>query len=235
MPLSNSGPVRGEAISILGTMGSGKTHALIQRLLSRPVHVRGAVLYQPPGVSRIGEGAAQSRTYATFRPAITVADPLEMIRLTRPETHTVAIEEFEFYERDQRLMRRFMRGVETLLEDGHDVIGTGLPLDFRKVPFKIVTWFWEISTERYHLMADCEACGAKGKAWLPQRLIFGYPAPKNHPRFVPDTKKWQRLGISYESRCSSCYVPPGRLHPQLRAIYRFADEEKRTRRTGPRR
>lgn len=212
-----------------GCMGSGKTSQLIGALSHPHVHEDGVILFQPPTASRAGATLVRSRIHAAFKGAVAVDHPRKILRLVTPEIKHVGIEEIQFYGRTSQMIDDFKRVILTLRDRGHYIYWTGLPVDFRREPFEPVPWMMAESDVLNALQVRCARC-RQIPAHFPQRLIFGHPAPRNHPLFVPDTDTYREQGISYEARCGNCHELPDHPNPDLRAILRAIRNSKHPRR-----
>jgi thymidine kinase len=111
----------------------------------------------------------------------------------------IAFDEVQFFPRDSG----FFQVVNQLLNDGYDVLASGLALDFRGEPFGSTGDLAMIAEDRcIWLTAYCTKCGAR--APYPQRIINGEPAHYNSPQvFVGGDE-------TYEPRCDDHFVLPGR-------------------------
>ena len=69
-----------------------------------------------------------------------------------------------------------------LLEAGHDVMVSGLELDFRGMPFgEMLDLSWLVRTYAGNVTELVAYCSCGAKALYPQRLIDGKPAPYDEP------------------------------------------------------
>jgi thymidine kinase len=209
-------------------MASGKTSRLIG-VAHEPSKQRGGVVFiQPPKSSRTHGGQVQSRIFALYAGAVTARRPRDFVRLLG-SSQNLFLEEIQFWERSAETAAEFKAVIIRLLAEGKTIYWSGLPIDFRAEPFMVVAWMMAMSEHLELLQVECVVCQHK-PAHFPQRLIFGHPAPRHHPRFVPDTPAFNRQGLTYETRCGDCYQLPDQPNQHLRAIW----ESARRRSTSPR-
>jgi thymidine kinase len=114
----------------------------------------------------------------------------------------VAFDEVQFFARDSG----FFQMIKHLLEEGYDVLASGLAFDFRGEPFGSTPDLALLAEDRCMWMtAYCTKCG--GRAAYPQRIINGAPAPYNSPQVQVGGDE------TYEPRCDEHFVLPGRPLP----------------------
>ena len=81
-----------------------------------------------------------------------------------------------------------------LLQRGHDVLVSGLELDFRGMPFgEVLQLSWLVRTYAGNLTELVAYCSCGAKALYPQRLVDGEPASYDSPIIM--------AGDNYEPRC----------------------------------
>ena len=92
-----------------------------------------------------------------------------------------------------------------ILQQGHDVIVSGLELDFRGMPFgEMLQLSWLVRIYAGNITELVAYCSCGAKALYPQRLVDGKPAPTTSPIIM--------AGDFYEPRCDEHFVLPGRPH-----------------------
>lgn len=200
----------GKLEMIVGPMRSNKTAELLRRIETRRQYAKQHVLLLKPSAdTKSAAGVVESRN----RNGCGKMDAVEFLSSdpwsVRPilqeaeqsigkRVECIAIDEGQFVS-DLFAFTRF------LLENGYDVMVSGLELDFRGMPFgEMLDLSWLVRTYSGNvteLVAYC-ACGAK--ALYPQRLIDGKPAPYDSPIIM--------AGDNYEPRCAAHFVLPGRPH-----------------------
>jgi thymidine kinase len=203
-----------------GNMASGKSGWIIGIAHDPTNHQQGLIFIHPVQASRTATTIVRSRTYATYRNAVAVRSPREILRLVTADIRHVCIEEVHFFGRTTAMEEQFKHVILTMWRQGKHIYWTGLPLDFKGEPFEIVAWMMAMSDKYELLPGKCKRCGRE-PAHYSQRLMFGHPAPRNTPRFVPDTERYQRMGFTYEQRCGQCFIPPGQPNEYLQAILRL--------------
>lgn len=200
----------GKLEMIVGPMRSNKTAELLRRIETRRQYAKQHVLLLKPSAdTKSAAGVVESRNRNGCGKMDAVeflsSDPWS-VRPILQETEQsigkrvecIAIDEGQFVS-DLFAFTRY------LLENGYDVMVSGLELDFRGMPFgEMLDLSWLVRTYSGNvteLVAYC-ACGAK--ALYPQRLIDGKPAPYDSPIIM--------AGDNYEPRCAAHFVLPGRPH-----------------------
>ncbi len=192
----------------IGNMASGKTRHLITEVdtLRRYGNKKVAV-FKPQTDVRSGMNLLKSRKGdEDSAEEISVTNPGEIwgiLRMRESENgcrfQVIALDEVQFFPRDSG----FFQVVNQLLNDGYDVLASGLALDFRGEPFGSTADLAMLAEDRcMWLTAYCTKCGAR--APYPQRIIDGEPAHYNSPQvFVGGDE-------AYEPRCDEHFVLPGR-------------------------
>jgi len=118
----------------------------------------------------------------------------EVMRLWRPETEVVAVDEVQF------LDDGIVTVANTLADRGVRVVLAGIDMDFRGLPFGPVPTLLAIAEIVDKLQAICVVCG--GPASRNQRLVNGKPAVWNSPTIMVGGRE------SYEARCRHCHKVP---------------------------
>jgi thymidine kinase len=203
-------PVPGKLELIVGPMRSNKTAELLRRIETRRQYAKQDVLLlKPSDDTKAAAGLVESRNRngcgkmeaVEFRSA----DPwsvLPILESTEKEIgkriDCLAIDEGQFVQDLFPFTRR-------LLDLGHDVMVSGLELDFRGMPFgEMMDLSWLVRTYSGNLTELVSYCTCGAKALYPQRLIDGKPASYDSPIIM--------AGDFYEPRCAEHFVLPGRPH-----------------------
>lgn len=171
---------------ITGPISSGKTDELIRRLRQVGYARQGLQVFR--AVIRDADNDPWIRSKAgTKFSAIAIQKAATILKLVRPETQVVAIDDAQFFS------GRIISVVDELIGRGLRVIVAGLDLDFRAEPFRPMPWLIAKADKVDKLTAICMVCGAL--ASRSQRLVNGMPAHYDDP-FV-------FVGIEevYEPRC----------------------------------
>ena len=195
---------------IVGPMRSNKTAELLRRIEIRREYAHQYVmLLKPSADTKAAAGLVESRNRNGCGKMQAVefysSDPwssLPVIAATEQKIgkriECIAIDEGQF-------VSDLFLFTKRLLEAGHDVMVSGLELDFRGLPFgEMLELSWLVRMypgNITELVAYC-ACGAR--ALYPQRLVDGKPAPYASPIIM--------AGDFYEPRCGEHFVLPGRPH-----------------------
>jgi len=192
----------------IGNMASGKTRHLLTEIdtLRRYGHKRIAV-FKPRTDTRSGMNRIKSRKGdEDLAEEISATRPTEMWPVLRDKEsaagcrfEVIAFDEIQFFARDSG----FFQLVKHLLEEGYDVLASGLAFDFRGEPFGSTPDLALLAEDRCMWMtAYCTRCGCR--AAYPQRLINGEPATYNSPQIQVGGDE------AYEPRCDEHFVLPGR-------------------------
>lgn len=214
----------GEIRGVVGNMATGKTNRLIALAWERQKQQDGVLFLQPGIANRTGDNSIKSRTFATYIPTIAVATANDMRRaVTKSAARNVFIEELHFFERTPAMARDCRKFIKELRCSGRNIFWAGLPLDFRGDQFELVAMLMALSDGLEMLETDCAVCGHR-PAQKPQRLEFGQPVPRRHPRFLPDTPGINVSGITYEPRCFHCHAVPDDWNDISQAIHRSQAE-----------
>ena len=192
----------------IGNMASGKTRHLLTEIdtLRRYGHKKIAV-FKPRTDTRSGMSSIKSRKGdEDAAEEISVTHPQELWPLLRDKESStgsrfevVAFDEVQFFPRDSG----FFLLVKQLLNEGYDVLASGLAFDFRGEPFGSTPDLALLAEDRCMWMtAYCTKCGSR--AHYPQRIIDGAPAHYNSPQILVGGDE------TYEPRCDEHFILPGR-------------------------
>jgi thymidine kinase len=202
--------VPGKLEMIVGPMRSNKTAELLRRIETRREYAKQYVmLLKPTADTKAAAGLVESRNRngcgrmeAVEFPS---ADPwtvLPVIRATEQRigkrVECIALDEGQF-------VRDLFLFAKRLLDSGHDVMVSGLELDFRGMPFgEMLNLSWLVRTYAGNVTELVAYCSCGAKALYPQRLLDGKP-PEYSSRII-------MAGDNYEPRCEEHFVLPGRPH-----------------------
>jgi thymidine kinase len=202
--------VPGKLELIVGPMRSNKTAELLRRIETRRAYAKQTVmLLKPSADTKAAVGLVESRNGNGCRKMEAVefasSDPwpvLQVIAATEQRigkrVECVAIDEGQF-------VADLFLFTKRLLDGGHDVMVSGLELDFRGMPFgEMLDLSWLVRTYAGNVTELVAYCSCGAKALYPQRLVDGKPAPYTSPIIM--------AGDNYEPRCEEHFVLPGRLH-----------------------
>lgn len=195
---------------IVGPMRSNKTAELLRRIETRRQYAGQYVLLLKPSAdtkaaaglveSRNGQGCQKMEAveFSSSDPWMVLPLVAETEREIGKRIECIAIDEGQF-------VRDLFLFVKRLLEAGHDVMVSGLELDFRGLPFgEMLELSWLVRTYGGNLTELIAYCSCGAKALYPQRLVEGKPASYDSPILM--------AGDNYEPRCAEHFVLPGKPH-----------------------
>lgn len=192
---------------------SGKTEELIARLRtlervekirvqaaardSRPYQERLIGVYKHHLDTRYFETkiATHSGVSIDATAVSSATDLLERVR--RDGARIVFCDEVQFFMEHNDYGYEIIQVLTALLQDGRQIVVSGLDKDFRGLPFGPMGDILALADERVSLTSTCVRCGAP--AVLPQRLINGKPAAWDDPVVFPGAIE------VYEPRCRRCH------------------------------
>lgn len=173
-----------------GPMYSGKSALLIKDILNnistpklvfKPIgDVRSTKVYTREGL----EFEAKGVNVASDIPQYIEADWLEKIY----------IDEVNFFGED------LVEVISEILDQGIDVICSGLDTDFRTEYFPAAKQLIELADVAVKLKARCHKCG-KPSSWT-SRFIDGEPAEKDSPTILSDKAQ---DNVQYKTLCTECH------------------------------
>lgn len=192
-------------------MASGKTRHLLTEIdtLRRYGNKKIAV-FKPHTDSRSGLNLLKSRRGdEDSAEEISASNPKEIWPILRAKEsalgcryEVIAFDEVQFFARESG----FFQTVKHLLDEGYDILASGLAFDFRGEPFGSTPDLALLAEDRCMWMtAYCTKCGSR--AAYPQRIINGTPAPYDSPQIQVGGDE------TYEPRCDEHFVLPGRPLP----------------------
>ncbi len=195
---------------IVGPMRSNKTAELLRRIeIRRQYAKQDVLLLKPSADTKAAAGLVESRNpngcgrmEAIEFPS---SDPWAVLPILTAQEEQIgkrveclAIDEGQF-------VQDLFLFTKRLLESGHDVMVSGLELDFRGLPFgEMLDLSWLVRTYAGNITELVAYCSCGAKALYPQRLIEGKPAAYDSPIIM--------AGDFYEPRCADHFVLPGRPH-----------------------
>ncbi len=176
---------------IVGPMYAGKSEELIRRINRAKIADLKVLAFKPKIDKRYSDNNITSHN-GKQAPSIPVDTTLEIEKMLEKETFDVlAIDEIQFF--DENILSLCQRVADT----GKRVICSGLDMDFRGEPFRVVPKMMAIAEYVTKLTAVCMVC--KSPATRTQRLVNGKPAGYNDPIIMVGAKD------SYEARCRKCH------------------------------
>jgi thymidine kinase len=195
----------------IGNMASGKTRHLLTEIDTlRKYGNKEIAVFKPVTDIRSGFNFIKSRKGdEDAAEEISATNPKELWPILRAKESdlgcrfdVIAFDEVQFFGRDSG----FFRLVKDLLDDGYDILASGLAFDFRGEPFGSTPDLALLAEDRCMWMTSyCTKCGSR--APYPQRMINGSPAHYNSPQIQVGGDEL------YEPRCDEHFILPGRPLP----------------------
>jgi thymidine kinase len=192
-------------------MASGKTRHLLTEIETlRNYGNKKIAVFKPTTDTRSGFNFIKSRKGdEDSAEEISATNPKELWPILRAEESAlgcrfdvIAFDEVQFFGRDSG----FFRLVRDLLDEGYDILASGLAFDFRGEPFGSTPDLALLAEDRCMWMTSyCTKCGTR--AAFPQRLIDGVPAHYSSPQIHVGGDE------TYEPRCDEHFILPGRPLP----------------------
>lgn len=171
---------------ISGCMFAGKTEELIRRIKVFEFAKKKVVVFKPKIDSRYSDTQVVSHAGSAVE-SYSIDHAKEMLKYIDDSVDVIAIDEVQFFDEDVIAI------CEYLANNGKRVMCAGLDLDFRGMPFGVMSHLITIAEFVTKLTAVCVTCG--GPATRSQRLINGEPADYNDPIVLIGAQE------SYEARC----------------------------------
>jgi thymidine kinase len=203
-------PVPGKLELIVGPMRSNKTAELLRRIEIRRQYAKQHVLLlKPCADTKSAAGVVESRNqngcgkmeaveFPSSDPWAVMPMLAGMEQSIGKHVECIAIDEGQF-------VADLFLFTKRLLESGHDVMVSGLELDFRGLPFgEMLDLSWLVRHYAGNITELVSYCACGNRAIYPQRLIDGKPASYESPVIM--------AGDNYEPRCAEHFVLPGRPH-----------------------
>lgn len=179
---------------ICGPMFAGKSEELIRKINRMSFADVKFLIFKPLIDSRANGIRSRDGRYMD---AIKIATPYEIYDYVNNEMpDVVAIDEAQF------ISNEIIEVVQTLADNGVNVLIAGLDRDFRGDPFGPIPALLTIAEKITKLTAICTECGAE--ASRTQRLIDGKPANYDSPQILIGNSE------SYTARCRHHHRVPGR-------------------------
>lgn len=180
---------------VCGSMFSGKTEELIQRLRRAEIARQRIQVYKPVVDTRYSVGHITSHSDQKWV-AVAVRSAGEILSSVKKETQVVGIDEAQFF--DVNLVEI----CQTLADRGIRVIVAGLDQDYQGVPFGPIPQLLAIAEYITKNNAICVVCG--NPASRSQRIVAG------GDRVIVGAQE------AYEARCRVCFDPdlPKKLKPK---------------------
>jgi len=203
---------RGRVLRLfIGNMASGKTRHLLTEIETlRRYGNRKIAVFKPRTDTRSGMSCIKSRRGdEDAAEEILATQPGELWPILRAKESAagcrfqiIAFDEVQFFPRNSG----FFQLIKELMDDGYDILASGLAFDFRGEPFGSTPDLALLAEDRCMWMTSyCTKCGSR--ALYPQRIIDGVPAHYNSPQILVGGDE------TYEPRCDDHFVLPGKNFP----------------------
>lgn len=183
---------------IAGCMNSGKSEELVKRRKRAGFARKEVQAFHPKDVEELKKGKIVSKNGSSF-PSEPVEKARDILRLVKPTTHLVIIDEAQFF--DSEIVPVCLE----LVKERKEVLVAGLDLDSRAEPFGSMPLLLTYAHDVVKLKAVCQKCGAD--ATRTQRLVDGKPARYDRPVVEIEGSK---ENLEYPSVCDVCHVVPGK-------------------------
>jgi thymidine kinase len=171
---------------VCGSMFSGKTQELIRRLKLAMIARQKVQVFNSVLDVRYGKDHIISHEGAKI-PSQSVKSPKEIVKLTRPDTQVVGVDEVHFFGPE------IVDVCQTLADQGKRVIVAGLDQDYRGQSFDSTSKLLATAEFVSKNLAICVVCGN----------------PANRSQRLVQSKKRIEVGAAdkYEARCRKCFKP----------------------------
>lgn len=188
-------PTRGIEL-ITGCMFAGKTEELLRRLRRAEIAGEEVAVYKPEIDDRYGIETVGSHNGGEWEAIVvaTSSDGMDVLEETATGADVVGIDEANFFP------EQLVDVVQTLADNGHRVIISGLDQTYRAEPFTPVDSLLAVADDVEKLTAICTECGQQ--ATRTQRLVDDEPAPIDMPTVQVGGEE------RYEARCRCCHTLP---------------------------
>lgn len=175
---------KGKLTLIWGSMFSGKTEELL-RIVNRSIYAqKKTMLFKPKKDNRYNIGEIVSHNSKSMD-AIDIVESREILKKAK-DLDLVGIDEVQFFDKE------ILNVIETLLQNGVDVICSGLDMDYKGEPFDITMRLATCAEKCIKLHAVCMDCG--NDAWISHRI----------------SKEGEKVVIGgsdkYIALCRNCYM-----------------------------
>lgn len=182
---------KGRLEIICGSMFSGKSQELLRRLNLADYAKKQVITFSPTKDTRDAQQQRLVSHDGRKRTAYKIEKIAQVHDLVDASTNIVAFDEVQFFP------HQIIQTIMTLLEQGKQVIASGLDLDFRGMPFPITANLMALSDTVTKLKAICIICSHD--AHFSQRLVNGQPAHYDDPTVLIGTSE------HYQPRCRNCF------------------------------
>lgn len=183
---------------IVGPMKAEKTGELIRLIKRALIGKKEIVVLSPEIDARTAGEILESRNGLKVNAhRLSNSSYIQLVIKNKPDT--VFIDELHLW--DEGIVREVCK----LIDNGIDVICSGLDMNYMSSPFENVSRLLAMADEVLKLTSVCEHCGSdKGRRTA--RYINGKPASFNSPEIIVDGIN---TGVLYKTLCNKCYLKVG--------------------------
>lgn len=176
---------------IVGPMYAGKSEELIRRINRARIAELKVLAFKPKIDNRYNKDSITSHN-GKQADCVAVDASQEILEYIKDKEYDLlAIDEVQFF--DEGIVEL----CQLEADKGKRIICSGLDMDFRAEPFKVVPQLMSIAEHVSKLTAVCMVC--KLPATRTQRLVNGQPAKYSDPIILVGAKE------DYEARCRKCH------------------------------
>ena len=176
---------------ICGSMFSGKSDELIRRLKRCEYAKLNIQVFKHNLDNRVTIEHVRAHNGSMIK-AIAISKIELLLESITQDTEVIGIDEIQFF--DKNIIEIILK----LVKNGKRVIGAGLDLDFRGIPFGSIPELMAIADKVTKLKAICMECGEDSH--YTQRLVNGRPARNDDPIVLIGAED------CYQARCRKCYI-----------------------------
>lgn len=182
---------KGKLTLITGCMFSGKTTRVIAMAQEAVALNRNIEIYYPEIDTRY------TKNYITSHDALQLPSkslPIDTTSIVSDDKEVIFIDEIHFFKPE------ILHAIERLVDEGIDMIVSGLDKNFRGEGFGIVPDVMTMADEVITLEANCVVC--QKPATFSQRVVGDHFASKEDKTIVIGGQDL------YEARCRNCFIKP---------------------------
>lgn len=187
---------------ICGSMFSGKTEELIQRLKRAQIAKQKIQIFKPEFDTRFSHDHVTSHSELKLD-AQNIKDPEDILAVLDDNTRVVGVDEAQF------LAPSIVEITQRLANRGLRVIVAGLDLDYRGQPFGPMPLLMAVAEFVTKMSAICVVCGNTASRTQRKRISSDKKSKGEIP-YDKDPKSEILIGAEeiYEARCRRCFEPP---------------------------
>lgn len=194
MVRKDMGKGKGLLTIICGPMYSGKTTELIRLINRIKIANRECIVFKPKIDNRYTATKICTHDAKDGIDCVLIDKSMDIINYVtkNPEIQIIGIDEIQFLDEEIYEVVRY------LIQEGYNIIASGLDMDFRGEPFGQMPRLLCVANAVQKISAVCNECG--DDASYTQRIVDGKPASYNEPIIVVGATE------KYEARCENCHI-----------------------------